>query len=112
MPDVDIGQGHAVKGVVLAGRVNGHVAKKDQVPHVKGPVKGIVPNDVPCKAGRTAKAVRVRRLSRFLRTIKGRTVGHFNDVRHMAGRARIKDGKLRAAIFPRIKNAGRKIAGA
>ena len=48
--------------------------------------------------------------SRLLRAVQRRAVGHFQHVRHMAGRAGVQNGDPRPAVLQHIQYAGGQIA--
>lgn len=88
----DGGQGHAVEGVVLDHGVDGHVTKDDAVADGEGLVEGVGADGVAGEAGRTGKGVGMGLLPRLAAAEDGRTVGHLDDVGHVAGGRGIEDG--------------------
>ena len=87
----DGGQGHAVEGVVLDHGVDGHVAEDDAVADGEGIVEGIGADGVAGKAGRAGEGVGMGLLPRLAAADDGRTVGHLDDVGHVAGGRGIED---------------------
>lgn len=87
----DGGQGHAVEGVVLDHGVDGHVAEDDAVADGEGIVEGIGADGVAGEAGRAGEGVGMGLLPRLAAAEDGRTVGHLDDVGHVAGGRGIED---------------------
>ena len=85
-------QGHAVEGVVLDHGVDGHVTKDDAVADGEGLVEGVGADGVAGEAGRTGEGVGMGLLPRLAAAEDGRTVGHLDDVGHVAGGRGVEDG--------------------
>ena len=96
----------AVKGVVFAGSVNGHIAEHQQISHVGNGVHAVIPDDIPGQAGRPGKAYRAGLFTGFLCAQQRRAVGHLNDIRHMAGGAGIQNRNCGIAVLHYIQYAG------
>ena len=88
----DGGQGHAVEGVVLDHGVDGHVTEDDAVADGEGLVEGVGADGVAGEAGRAGESVGMGLLPRLAAAEDGRTVGHLDDVGHVAGGRSIEDG--------------------
>ena len=86
----EIGEKHAVEGIVLHHGINGHILKIQLISHMDLMVKGIIPDHVPGQAGTGGQAVGIRLLSRLPGILKGRPVGHFQHIRHMTGRRSVQ----------------------
>lgn len=87
----DGGQGHAVEGVVLDHGVDGHVTEDDAVADGEGLVEGVGADGVTGEAGRAGEGVGMGLLPRLAAAEDGRTVGHLDDVGHVAGGRGIED---------------------
>ena len=88
----DDGQWHAVEGVVLDHGVDGHITKDDAVAYGEGLIEGVGADGVAGEAGRAGEGVGMGLLPRLAAAEDGRTVGHLNDVGHVAGGRGIEDG--------------------
>ena len=88
----DGGQGHAVEGVVLDHGVDGHVTEDDAVADGEGLVEGVGADGVTGEAGRAGEGVGMGLLPRLAAAEDGRTVGHLDDVGHVAGGRGVEDG--------------------
>ena len=99
----DVRQRHPVEGIVLARRVNCHIPEHEQVARLRRAVKAVVPDDVPGEARRPGQPRRV--LSRAVRAVKRRGIGHFQHVGHMAGGAGVQDRDARRAVLHDVQHA-------
>ena len=103
-------QGHPVEGVVLAGGVDGHIAKDELIPLGKRNVKAVIPDDIPRKAGGAAQPDGARLLPCLTGIQQRRAVGHLNDVRGVAGCGHIQNGKAGISIVQGVQHGGNQIA--
>ena len=51
----DVRQGHPIEGVVLAGGIDGHIAKDEPLPLGEGGGKAVIADHIPRKAGGPAQ---------------------------------------------------------
>ena len=91
-------------------RSDRHISEQKQVPLPQRRGKAVFPDHVPRQTGGAAQADGAGQFSRLLRTVQRWTVGHFQHVRHMAGRAGVQNGDLRHAVLQHIQYAGGQIA--
>ena len=59
-PNPDIRQRHSVKGVILAGRINRHIAEHQALPFGERRIKAVIADDIARKAGRAAEPIDIR----------------------------------------------------
>lgn len=78
--------GHSVKGIVLTGGVDRHISKQQPLSLNDFHGEMIISDHISGKAGRSCQppCPAVRIISGFC-SLNGRQIGHFNNIRHVAG---------------------------
>ena len=111
MEDVNVRKGHAVEGIVFAGRVNRHVTEDQAVTDARHLIKAVISDDITCKTRGPAKANREGLFTCLAGTIQGRTIGHLNNVGHVTGSAGIDDDILNVIVFRNVEHCRNEITG-
>ena len=103
---------HSVKGIVLTGGVDRHISKQQPLSLDDLPGETVISDHISCKAGRSCQppCPAVRTVSSFCSENR-RQIGHFNDIRHVAGSTGIQNGDLCIFIFHSIQYRCQEITG-
>lgn len=106
----DVGQGHAVEGVVFAGGVDGHVSKENQVAFLQFVFKGVVSHYVSRQTGWSGQTEGMAHTRLGLSPQDGRLVGHLQYVGHVTSSTGVQNGNLDAAVFHDVQYPADQVA--